>query len=54
MIMSQKPNTAYPEQIFHTPFSAAYWKTAVSELKEPKMLVLAALFYRLAHGDKGL
>ena len=51
--MSQKPNTAYPEQIFHTPFSAAYWRTAVSELKEPKMLVLAALFIALRMAIKG-
>lgn len=53
MIMSQKTNTAYPEQIFHTPFSAAYWRTAVSELKEPKMLVLAALFIALRMAIKG-
>ena len=51
--MSQKPNTAYPEQIFQTPFSAAYWRTAVSELKEPKMLVLAALFIALRMAIKG-
>lgn len=34
-------------ELFRTPFSKAFWKSAVSELKSPKMLVLAALFIAL-------
>lgn len=34
-------------QEFKTPFSKAYWKAAVSELKKPGSLVLAALFIAL-------
>lgn len=32
---------------FKTPFTPAYWKCAMQELKKPKMLVLAALFIAL-------
>ena len=46
---NQKSNALYPH-----PFSKAYWRDAVSELKDTKMLVVAALMIALRVAMKGL
>ena len=45
----QKSNKLYPH-----PFSKAYWRDAVAELKDTKMLVVAALMIALRVAMKGL
>ncbi len=48
--MARQKSTA----IYKTPFSAAYWRDAVAELKDTKMLVIAALMIALRVALKSL
>ncbi len=50
MYSSKKQNT----ETFRTPFSIRFWRYAAAELKDPKMLVLAALFVALRIAVKSI
>lgn len=45
--LSAQQSTAQGSFFFKTPFTPSYWRAAARELKNPKMLIIAALFIAL-------